>query len=299
MAVTAAGIEAGAAILDQIKQDYPAFVPLLQIPDIAQLILKASTPGAQWTPQKLQAEIEGTDWWRQTSQPGRNWQVLQLTQPGEAARQSGQMAVQVHQLAAQEGIVLSQTDLGDLVQKAQSNSWTSAQIQQAVAGHAAQKTLTAGSIQKSAMDLQSTASQYGVPVSPHTAFAWAQKIAAGTATADGFTAYARDSAKALYPTLTQHLDQGMTVRQLADPYLQIAGKTLGVDPNSLELTDPKWTAALQSKDAKGQIVGPMSQDQWQQKIMSDPQYGYDHTENARASATQMVQQLATTFGVMK
>lgn len=299
MAVTAAGLEAGQAIIEQIKQDYPAFVPLMGIPDIATLILKASAPGAQWTPQKLQAEIQGTDWWKNTSQPARNWQVLQLTQPGEASRQSAQMAVQVHQLAATEGVVLTPQDLGELVQSAQSNQWNAAQIQQAVAGHATLKQDKAGTIEQTTMGLQSTASQYGIPVSPHTAFQWAQKIAAGTATADSFTAYAKDQAKALYPTLAQHLDQGMTVRQLADPYLQIAGQVLGVDPNSLELSSQKWSAALQGKGPDGKIVGPMSQDAWTQKLMSDPQYGYDHTENARAAATNIVQQLGTAFGVIK
>lgn len=299
MAVTAAGLSAGASILDAIKAQYPAFTPLLAIPDIASLIIKASAPGAQWTSQKLQAEIEGTDWWKQTSQPGRNWQILQLTQPGEAARQSAQTAVQVHQLAATEGINLSPLDLANLVQKAQANSWNAAQIQQAVGGQAGEKQLHAGTIQNTTTQLQSTAAQYGVPVSPHTAFAWAQRIAEGTATTDGFTAYAKDQAKVLYPTLTQHLDQGMTVRQLADPYLQIAGQTLGIDPNRLELTDPKWIAALQAKNEKGQVTGPMSQQDWQTKIMTDPTYRYDHSANARAAANNLVQQLGTAFGVMK
>lgn len=296
---TAAGLEAGKSIIDAIKQWNPAFIPLLNIPDIAKIILKGSQPGHQINTQEMQAQIEATDWWKQTSQPGRNWQTLKLLQPGEAARQSAQMAVQVHQLAATEGINLTPEDLGTLVDKAQSNGWNAAQIQQAVGGQAQQKQLHAGTIQNTAMQLQSTASQYGVPVSPHSAFVWAQRIAEGTATPDGFTAYAKDQAKALYPTLGQHLDQGMTVRQLADPYLQIAGTTLGVDPNSLELSDPKWIAALQAKNAKGEVTGPMSQQDWQTKIMSDPTYGYDRSQNAHDNAVNLVQQLSTSFGFSK
>lgn len=298
MAATAAGLEAGAAIIEQIKKDYPAFIPLLQIPDIASLILKASTPGAQWTQQKLQAEIEGTDWWRKTSQPGRNWQVLQLTQPGEAARQSAQMAVQVHQLAASEGIVLNPTDLGDLVQKAQANNWNPAQIQQAVGGQAQRKQLHAGTIQNTTMQLEQTAGQYGIPVSKQTAFDWAQKIAEGTATADGFTAYASNHAKALYPHLAPQLEQGFTVRQIADPYLQIAQQN-GVlaNPAIANLADPKWSQALQARDAKGQVTGPMSLDEWTKTIMQDPKYGWGNTDQGKAAASNLVQQLGQTFGV--
>lgn len=299
MAVTAAGIEAGAAILDQIKQNYPAFVPLLGIPDLAKIVIEASKPGNQWTSDQLQAKIQGTDWWKQTSSPARNWQVLQLTQPGEASRQSAQMAVQVHQLAATQGINLTPQDLGSLVQQAQSNQWNSAQLQQAIGGQAKQGQLKAGTIQSTAMQLGQTAAQYGIPLSPHTSFQWAQKIAEGTATTDGFTAYAKDQAKTLYPTLAPHLEQGMTVQQLADPYLQIAGTTLGVDPNSLELTNPKWMAALQAKGPDGKIVGPMSQADWTQKIMTDPTYQYDRSQNAHDNAVNLVQQLSTSFGFSK
>ena len=292
-------LAAVASMVSQIEQQYPAFAPLMAIPDIAKLLIEASQPGAQWTSQKFQAAIEGTNWWRTTSQPARQWQTLKLTQPGEASRQSAQTAVQIHQLAAQEGILLTPADLASLVDNAQKESWNAAQIQQAVGQQAGQKTLTAGTIQNTATQLGQTAQSYGLPLSDHTKFAWAQRIAEGTATTDGFNAYAQDQAKLMFPTLAKHIDQGMTVRQLADPYLQIAGQTLGVDPNALELTDPKWIAALQAKNAQGVVTGPMSQQDWQTKIMNDPVYGYDHTVNAQESASNLVQQLGQTFGVVK
>jgi hypothetical protein len=169
-------------------------------------------------------------------------------------------------------------------------------LQQQIGAQASLKTLKAGTIQNTASQLGQTAQNYGVPLSDQTAFQWAQKINEGLATSDGFNAYAIDQAKTLYPTLAQHLNQGMTVRQLAEPYLQIAGQTLGVDPNSLELTDPRWTAALQSRNAQGQIQGPMSQLEWQQKIMTDPQYKYAESANGQQAGLELAQNLAKTFG---
>jgi hypothetical protein len=184
-----------------------------------------------------------------------------------------------------------------LTQDALSNGWNQAQIQQNIANNASRKNLTAGTIQKTSDDLGGIAQSYGIPLAPATSFQWAQKIAAGTATTDGFTSYAQDTAKQLFPTLAQHIDQGMTVQQLANPYMQIAGTVLGKDPNSLDLTNPIWSAALQSRDAKtGQVVGPMAQSDWMQKLKTDPAYGYDHTENAKLDATNLAQQLGKEMG---
>jgi hypothetical protein len=279
--------------------NYPAFAPLMKIPEIAQLVVDASVPGFAWNTTKFIAKIEGTKWWRQTSQPSRNWQVLNLVQPAEAASQAAQTAVQIHQMAAVEGIPLSPDQITFLTQDAISNGWNQAQMQQAVASNAARKNLTAGTIQKTATDLGGTASDYGVPLSPQTRFQWAQKIAEGTATADGFSAWAQDQAKAMYPTLAPHIDQGMTVRQLASPYMQIAAQTGVLDnPDAVNLSDPKWSQALQSRDAKtGEVKGPMSLSAWQQHLMTDPGYGYDHTTQARDAANSLVQQLGQEFGM--
>ena len=284
-------------VASQIIDQYPAFAPFMKIPEVAQLLIEASTPGQQWTTQKLQAAIQATNWWKQTSQPGRSWQVTQLTDPATAARTAAQTAVQVHQLAATEGIPLSADEVTFLTQDAMSNGWNAQQIQQNIANNASRKSLTAGTIQKTSDDLGGIAQSYGIPLAPATAFQWAQKIAAGTATQDGFTAWSQDQAKSLYPTLAKHIDQGMTVQQLANPYAQIAGQVLGVDPNSLDLSNPKWGVALQSRDAKtGEVVGPMSMSDWAQKLRSDPVYGYDHTVNAKLDATNLAQQLGQQMG---
>jgi hypothetical protein len=280
----------------RIMDAYPAFTPLMKVPEIAKLLVEATEPKNQWSPQKFQARLMGTDWWKQHSTPAQSWIITQLVHPAEAARLQGQTSQAVHQIASQMGIVLSPTDLGTLVDNANRLGWNAGQIQQAVGSHAARKTLHAGTLQATADNLRKTGADYGLPLSPQSAFTWAQKIAEGTATQDGFNSYAQNQAKHLYPHLAQHIDEGMTVRQLADPYFQIAGQTLGLDPNSLELTDHKWSAALQSRDAKGNITGPMSLQDWQKHLMIDPAYGYDHSVNGRSAALQMAQGLAKTFG---
>lgn len=287
------------SIVAQITDQYPAFAPLLQIPEIASILIEASKPGAQWTTPKLQAAIQASDWWKTNSDSNRAWQVTKLVNPGTAAEKQAQSATDIMHAAATAGITLTPSQLAQMSENANAHSWTAAQIQQNIGSHAALNNLRPGTIQADATRLGGIAADYGVPLSSQSAFTWAQRINEGTATSDGFTAYAIQQAKLHFPTLAEHLDQGMTVRQLADPYMQIAGQTLGVDPNSLELSDPRWAAALQHRDEKGNIVGPMTTLDWQRKIMTDPGYGYDHTANAQAAATNLVQQLGQAFGVVK
>ena len=286
-------------MVDQITSEFPAFAPLLQIPEIADLLIKASTPGAQWSPQKLQAEIQGTNWWKTNSDSAKAWQVTKLVNPSTAAQSQAASAAGILSLAGQEGIVLTPEQVANLAGQANEHAWTADQLQQQIGAQAQFGKVKAGTIQSTANTLGGIAQSYGVPLSSQTAFAWAQKIAEGTATQEGFQAYAQDQAKLHFPTLAKHIDQGMTVKQLADPYLQIAAQTLGVDPNAIDISQPKWAAALQHRDATGNIVGPMTTLDWQRKIMEDPAYQYDHTQQAQAEATSLIQQLGTAFGVIK
>ena len=293
-------LAAVSAMVDQITTEFPAFAPLLQIPEIAKLLIQASTPGAQWSTAKLQSEIQGTDWWRNNSDSSRAWQVTKLVNPASAAQTQAASAAGILSLAGQEGIVLTPEQVASLAGQANEHAWTSGQLQQEIGQQASFGHVKAGTIQSTQNTLGGIAQSYGVPLSQQASFAWAQKIAEGTATQDGFTAYAQDQAKLHFPTLAKHIDQGMTVRQLADPYLQLASQTLGIDPNSIDISQPKWAAALQSRDPKtGNIVGPMTSLEWQQKLMQDPTYGYDHTAQAQNEATNLVQQLGSAFGVIK
>ncbi len=287
------------SVIDRVTQQYPAFAPLLKIPEVGQLLIEASAPGAQWTSQKFQAKLEGTDWWKNTSQPQRTWTITQLTQPGEAANQQAQVAQQIHAAAGQQGIVLSPDQLSFLVQDALGSGWTSGQMQQEIAAQARFKTLKPGTIDSTMGNLKSIAADYGVPFSDQSTFGWAQKIAEGTATQDGFSSLVQQHAKTLFPHLAEQINSGFTVRQIADPYMQIAAQQ-GVltNPAEANLSDPKWSRALQSRDKEGKITGPMTLDDWTRQLMTDPSYGWDHTSQARDAAINITKSLGQTFGVL-
>lgn len=280
---------------DQIAQQYPAFLPLLKIPEIAQLLTQAADPANNWSATQLQAHLYATNWWKTTSATARQWIVLELSDPAEAARQKSSAAQQYWNIAAQEGISLTFGQMGSILEQGLSSGWNAQQAQQAIVKYAKYGDPLAGGIDATQDALKATAADYGLSLSDQSLFDWAKKIQSGASTTDAFGAYAREQAKSLFPTLKDAIDSGLTVKQYADPYAQIASQTLGIDANTIDFRQAKWRAALQQRGHDGKLA-PSSLTDWETKLMSDRQYGWDSTVNAEAAATNVIQGLESTFG---
>lgn len=282
--------------LDTIAQQYPAFAPLLKIPEIAQLLQEAATASPPWSLDQLGLKLMGTHWWKSTSKPARDWTYLKLVDPAEATRQSNANALAILEQAQTLGVPITLAQAADLADKSLANQWDANTLTYHVAQLAQQGKDRAGTITATQTTLRGVAADYGINVSDATTFNWAKNIAAGNADQKGFAEYAKNQALANHPYWEKQLNQGMTVRQLADPYLQTASHLLEISPDSIDLTKPKWNVAQPA--AKGQDPKPMSQLEWSQHLMNDPQYGWDHTQNAKDSAFQVVDQLRQSFGAM-
>lgn len=280
---------------DQIAQQYPAFLPLLKIPEIANLLTQAADPANNWSAAQLQAHLYATNWWKTTSATARQWMVLELSDPAEAARQKSASARQYWDIAAQEGISLTFGQMGSILEQGMSNGWNAQQAQQAIVRYAKYGDPLTGGIDATQGALKATAADYGLAVSDSTLFDWAKKIQAGSSTTDAFTAWSRQQAKSLFPTLAAAIDGGQTIRQSADQYAQIASQTLGVAASSVDWTQAKWRALLQAKGTDGKLA-PLSLNDAQSKLMEDPTYGYDKTVNAQSSASTLIKGLQETMG---
>ncbi len=276
-----------ASIIDQ----FPAFAPLASIPEIANLLNEGSAQN--WTADQFVGHLMGTEWWRSTSKTQRDWTGMQLGDPMEAQRQSGDQALKILQMAAVEGIPLSLSQAHYLSVASISGGWDATKLQYEIGSFAQEGKDNPGTLGATQTSLQGIAASQGIAVSDHTAFDWAQKIAMGTADQKGFEEYAKQQAITSHPYWENQLNQGLTVRQLADPYIQRAAQTLEISPDAISLTDPKYDFTKQ--DAKGQKT-PMSQSDWQTHLMTDPRYGWQSTDNAKQAAYQMVDQLQKSFG---
>jgi hypothetical protein len=149
--------------------------------------------------------------------------------------------------------------------------------------------------EKRAAVLQATKDYY-VDLSEPVAGSYAEQLLTGQIDEAGFQKELIDLAKSKYPALAAALDAGRTVRQAADPYVQLAVKELEIPDGTVDLNDPKWARPLQQIDPKTGAPLMMTLYDWQRTIRTDETYGWDRTSGARQMAAQFVTQLGQTFG---
>lgn len=281
----------------EIVDRFPHFAAMFQIPDVANLILLSSQPGQRWSEAFFAEQLRATPWWKNTPEHARKWESTKLSDPALAGKLSRDAAANIIGVANSLGLHLSPAEVALYSEAANAQNWDDKALTRQLVDHTARDRYRAGTVRATQDGLRATASTYAVPLNDKVLFDWSKKIAEGSQTTQGFEDYARTRAKSAFPTLAKEIDAGFTVRQIADPYMQIASQTLGLNPETLNLSDPKWQRALQSRDAKGNIVGPMSTLDWQRTLMTDATYGYDRTEHAKAAALTLRDELGKTFGL--
>ena len=218
-----------------IEEDYPALAAFLAIPEVGALLRQAKAEG--WPPEKLQARVQATEWWKTTSPTKRAFMGLEATDPMAAKAKIAEMKETVRKIKDAYLIELSDD----------------------------------------AMNM------------------YARQIAEGGSDVTRFQGEMREIAKGKFPSLAASLDQGMSVRQLADPYVQQAARTLEVSADAIDLNDPKWYRVLQGYDDGGK-PRPMTGYEWDRVLKTDATYGFDRTTQARDQAARIGENIARQFG---
>lgn len=105
-------------------------------------------------------------------------------------------------------------------------------------------------------------------------------------------------AKTMFPSVAGQLNynpegQSNDVRTLLGPYINSAAQMLGVNPDTVDMTDPKWQKGLTG----GANGGQMSMDEWNKTIASDPQYGYQYSQTGLDRAASVAMSVRNMFGL--
>jgi hypothetical protein len=218
---------------------------------------------------------------------------------------------------------------------AASTPWTTSQISQAVAQEFqfTSPDSLSGDAALLYQGIKKIADEYQIPLSDGTAGQWvtnaikgvdygdptqdATSFAQGTsATQASFLQYAQNQAISMYPQFTTQIKNGMNTKTLLEPYAEVAASVLGygsvsgtgnsvsaaatgdaISSLGINWSQPKWSKALQGgrDPASGQAV-PMSLDQWRANLITDPQYGWQHTDDAKNAAMAVSDHLLSVFG---
>lgn len=138
-----------------------------------------------------------------------------------------------------------------------------------------------GQIGKTQNDFATIAGNYGValPSDPNQLQNFVKNAVGPGGDENAFLDYAKAQAKLSFPWMAASIDQGATVKGYLSQYTGNIAATLGISPDSINWTDPKWQSVVAAKAPDGSTV-PQTVDQALQTVKTDPRFGYSKTPGA-------------------
>lgn len=285
-----------AQITQYVREHYGYLAGFLAIPEVKTVLFKAAREG--WDLDRIRGALYATSWWKKTSDQARQWDALVSLDPASAAAKMQAATHDIGLLAKQLGVTISAASVKTMAVNVNRLGWSDQQVREALAGQWHLERSPQGQASVDVASLKQIAGAYALDVSSGTLEGWTRRILAGVTTLDAFRADLAGKAKSFYNSadMSAAIDAGQTVRDYADQYVQRAAKWLNVNPDAVDLTDPKWRRALTQIDPKTGMRAPMSLDQWDTELRTNPLYGYDRTANGRAAGAAFVTELAKAVG---
>jgi hypothetical protein len=248
---------------------------------------------------RFDAKIRSSQWWKDTNNFIREWELKERTPGSTAQKEIGDRLQAMQDFAlGQFGVALPPDSLRafareSLRQGMQDKTWQNGVGSIIVKGDTvgAVDQLRSGAIGQT---LRRINSDYAYDASTD----FLNKSIAGVATGQMTTGSYRDQVlkqvKSLYGAdVGELLDQGYSVADIAQPYNQVAARTLELD--MVDMTDPKYRAALDFTDEKGNRRR-MTLGEWERKLRTDTQYGWSKTEQAKDLARNAASTILRAFG---
>mgnify|MGYP006270075613 CR=1 FL=1 len=252
----------------------------------------------KWTGPKFQAEFQNSTWYKTHADTWRVAEAARLTDPASWKEQLANATTLVRQQANDLGFQLDDTQAANLAKNAlYLAGGTAASIDNnMLKTHVVEvgKITGQGGTALSTMDaLKQAAFRNGVQYNDAWYQTAAKDIVAGTGNIQKWNKQITDTAKSRYPVLASQLDAGMTVMDVASPYMQQMAATFEVDPNAIKLDDPTIQKALTNLNKDSQ---PELKPLWQfsRELKQDDRYF--KTNQAHQDMAGMATEIARQFG---
>lgn len=290
-------------LLGKIQEQYPQYLYLLQQPGVFKIIADSLNHPEEWPPARFDAELLKTPYFQDTTEEARRFDLLRVTDPATARKKVQSTKQIIEDLETSLGVSLSnEGGFGSMkftfMARAAAENWTPEEIKYNLLASVNKTVTGGGDLGAISAKVKKQMDDYGVPMSDQAILGWATKLSQGAVDDAAVLGYAQQSAMSLFPGLKDAISRGVTVRQYADPYLQIAQQELGTNPDTVSFTDPRWMRALNNIDPKtGQRLS-MSLTDWTSLIRSDATYGYDNTEKANTQAAEFGSRLGKMMGAV-
>ena len=260
----------------------------------------------QWDNQKFLNALTNTTWFQsntkgiqQASFAKRQYDNLLKSgvdvSNTEFAQQTKKIKDNLSAQALALGAVFDDAQLQNLAEQLYLTNQTdnAAAVRNAIAGHIKyDPNLTKGAAAANLQELRQTARNNGLNFDKQfatQASSWLGKIAQGESI-ETFKNMIRNTAKVGLPeNVAAILDSGVDLNTVIDPYKQVMARTLEVNPETIDLTDPSLAMALGGSSGKS-----LNLFDYQRALRKDNRYQY--TSQARQEVSDIANKVLQDFG---
>jgi hypothetical protein len=258
-------------------------------------MLKGAVAG-QWSPDRFQAEVKNSNWWKKNSETVRQTQVLQKTDPATYKATMEAARVTARKLAVQAGAVLSDKATEQLAKGMVWFGWQDAQIQNFVGQYIkfTDGEVLGGMAGQIAQAIKQEAYKAGVAVTKQSVLNNAQYVVRGLTTMEKIQASLREQSAGLYPVFAEQIKAGADIQDLAQPYIQSVASELDIPETDVSVFSPKVKAALSRVNSQGQPEA-MSLTDFTQSLRDDP--AWRKTQSAQDKTLAVGRQVLADMGL--
>jgi len=249
-----------------------------------------------WTPDKFQARLRATNWYKTTSETARNAQVLKSTDPKTYQANVSQVRARVGILATEYGANMTAAAMNKFAESAYQFGYDDNQIRKQLASYiktqSGRLTGTAGQWER---EWRQHAADMGLTYSASQYRSWARNVASGRSTVEDVKSRIGVTAASAYPHLKDRIQAGETLADIAEPYKQTMSQLLEVNPEAVTLKDPMLKKALAVKDKDGKPTMQTLYD-FENTVRNDQRWL--KTNNAQDEAMNVTRRVLTDMGVL-
>jgi hypothetical protein len=246
-----------------------------------------------YTREKFVAELRKTKWYQTNGESARKTQALKYTDPETWRNQVRTIYASIQSLAGQMGIKTSWQTMWDMAEDALMFGWDNSQLRSALAKYL--KSGTYGGEAADAEDqLREYAYQMGIKIDDSAINGWIKGILNGSRTVQDYKNYLQKMAVQAFPTLADDIKGGMSVRDIASPYMESMGRILEINSAELDLFDPTIRQALTNVSAESGKTELKPLWQFENELRKDPRWL--KTNNAREGLNGVAHSVLKDFG---
>jgi len=263
-------------------------------PELKRLLNRATKE--QWDADLFKGELKNTKWFKVTSDANRKAQLMKSEDPATYKAMISASKVAASQMAVKLGAILSDGALNKLASNIVNYGWQDAQIQDFLGNYVKfnDKHVLGGQAGQAFQQLRTLAYDNGVNVTDNQLKTQAAYVVKGVSNMEKEAANIRGIAMGAYPAYADQIAAGVTMKDIASPYVQSMAKVLELPESDVDMFNPKIKAALNRMGPDGKPQ-PMSLTDFENALRDTPDWR--RTANAQNTVFSIGHQVLQNMGL--